>query len=295
MRKLTRGEQIFNIFNVLFLFLMIVISIYPMLYVFFAAFSTPSAYMRQGGNKLLFCPVGFSLASFKAVFKNPSIWTGYGSTIFILAVGVPINIVFTMIGAYVLSRKQLRIRRFLSLLILFTMYFSGGMIPIYLNVRNFGLDGSLWALIIPNAINTFNLIIMRTAFEEVPDSLEEAAKLDGASQLTILFKIMVPLVVPTIAVLILYYAVYHWNSWFNAMLFIHKREKYPLQLILRELIIQNSSIFSSELSTSGAEDEMISETIKYATIVVATVPILAAYPFLQKYFVKGIMVGAVKG
>ena len=175
--------------------------------------------------------------------------------------------------------------------IVFSMYFSGGMIPFYLVVKGVGLNNSIWSLIIPSAISTYNLIIMRTAMVSVPDSLEESAKLDGANHWTILWKIMVPLVKPTIAVICLYYAVTHWNSWFNAMLFIRNKSGYPLQLVLREILLQNDT----SAMTAGADDYLISETIQFATIVVATLPILTIYPFIQKYFVKGVMIGAVKG
>lgn len=291
--KRSTGDYIFDFINVIIMLVLVIITLYPLLYVLFVSFSVPGEYMRFGGN-FLWHPLGFSLASYEEVFGNPNIWTGYRNTLFIVAVGLVFNIVFTIAGAYVLSRPQLMLRRFLSLFTLFTMYFSGGMIPEYLNVRNLGLAGSIWSLILPVAVNTFNLIIMRTAFEGVPQSLEESAKIDGASQLTILVKIMIPLVVPTIAVLVLYYGVSHWNSWFNALIYIRKRELYPLQLILREMIIQNSAAASMDLSAAD-DNAMISETIKYATIVVATVPILCLYPFLQRFFVKGIMVGAVKG
>lgn len=291
--KQSIGERIFDVINVLIMIALIIITLYPLLYVLFVSFSVPGEYMRYGG-KLLWRPLGFSLASYAEVFRNPNIWSGYRNTLFIVVVGLAFNMVFTIAGAYVLSRPQLMLRRFLSLFTLFTMYFSGGMIPTYLNVRNLRLAGTTWSLIIPVAVNTFNLIIMRTAFEGIPQSLEESAKIDGASQLTILVRIMIPLAVPTIAVLVLYYGVSHWNSWFNALIYIRKRELYPLQLILRELIIQNSAAASMDLS--GTDDNaLISETIKYATIVVATVPILCLYPLLQRFFVKGVMVGAVKG
>jgi putative aldouronate transport system permease protein len=210
-----------------------------------------------------------------------------------VVVGTSINMVLTIAAAYVLSRRQLGARKFLTIAIMFTRYFSGGMIPSFLIIRSLGFMNSLWALILPVAVNTFNLVIMRTAFDGVPESMEESAKLDGANQLTILVKIMVPLVVPTIAVLVLYYGVYHWNSWFNALLYIRKREKYPLQLILRELIIENSS--ANDVGLSGDDDAFLSETIKYSTIVISTVPMLLLYPFQQKSFVQGVMVGAVNG
>ena len=177
------------------------------------------------------------------------------------------------------------LKRFFTVMVVFSMYFSGGMIPFFLVVKEVGLYKSIWALIIPSLINVFNLIILRTAMMGVPDSLEESAALDGAGHLTILFRIIAPLVLPTLAVVALYYAVSHWNSWFNALLFIKNRQQYPLQLILREILI-----------LSDSDDGLsLSETIQFATIVVATVPVLCIYPFIQKYFVKGVMVGAVKG
>lgn len=292
MRKMTKGEKAFQVFDILLMTLLIIVTLYPVMYVLFVSFSEPMAYMRNS-NRFLLGPVGFSLKSYQFVFKYGTIWTGYLNTIFIVVVGTSINMVLTIAAAYVLSRRQLGARKFLTIAIMFTRYFSGGMIPSFLIVRNLGLMNNLWALILPVAVNTFNLVIMRTAFDGVPESMEESAKLDGANQLTILVKIMVPLVVPTIAVLVLYYGVYHWNSWFNAMLYIHKREKYPLQMILRELIIENSS--ANDVGLTGDDDAFLSETIKYSTIVISTIPILLLYPFLQKYFVKGVMVGAVKG
>ena len=292
MRKMTKGEKAFQVFDVLLMTVLIIITLYPVMYVLFVSFSEPMAYMKNT-NSFLLGPVGFSLKSYQFVFKYGTIWTGYLNTIFIVVIGTAINMVLTIAAAYVLSRRQLGARKFLTIAIMFTRYFSGGMIPSFLIVRSLGFMNSLWALILPVAVNTFNLVIMRTAFDGVPESMEESAKLDGANQLTILVRIMVPLVVPTIAVLVLYYGVYHWNSWFNALLYIHKREKYPLQLILRELIIENSS--ANDVGLSGDDDAFLSETIKYSTIVISTVPILLLYPFLQKYFVKGVMVGAVKG
>ncbi len=290
--KQTNGERIFNVVNILFMLVMILLTLYPMIYLVFAAFSNPREFMMHEG--LLVKPLGFSLVSFEAVFKNPNILSGYTNTIIVVACGVALNIFMTVLGAYFLSRKGVMLNKVITLFIIFTMYFHGGLIPFYLTVRNLHLDNSLLALIIPGAINTFNLIIMRTAFAAIPDSMEESAKLDGASHMTILTRIMIPLALPTVAVLVLYYGVYHWNAWFNAMIFIRKREMFPLQLVLREIIIQNSTS-DMTLGADTGEMQMLSETIKYAVIIVATVPILALYPFLQKYFVKGVMVGAVKG
>jgi len=199
----------------------------------------------------------------------------------------------TSFGAYALSRKSLQYRKPLMLFIIFTMFFSGGLIPLYLTVKGAGLIDSLWALIIPQAINTFNLILMKTAFEAIPDALEESAKIDGANDFVILFKIVLPLSMPVIAVMLLYYGVSHWNSWFQAMIFLQERSLYPLQLVLREILLQGEATANSGASDGDAA--MLAATLKYATIIVATVPILCVYPFLQKYFVKGALIGAIKG
>ena len=219
--------------------------------------------------------------------------TGYLNTIFIVVVGVAINVLLTAMTAYALSRNDVMHRRPIILFIIFTMYFGGGLIPFFLTVKGLGLNNNLFALILPGAISVFNFLILRTSFESVPPSLEESAKMDGANDFTILFRIFLPLMAPFIAVIALYYGVAHWNAWFNALLFIQDRELYPLQLILREILLISQS------NNSAAGDVITSdnsyETIKYALIVVGTLPILMVYPFLQKYFVKGAMIGAVKG
>lgn len=290
MIKRSLSENIFNSFNILFMLALVVVTIYPLLYVVFASFSDPASYMAHSG--LLLKPLGFSLEAYKAVAENPNIMSGYINTTIILVVGVTINIFMTSIGAYFLSRKNVMWRNPVMFLIVFTMFFHGGLIPFFLTVKWLHLDNSLWALMLPGAINTFNLIIMRTAFAAIPDSIEESARMDGAGHFTILFKIIMPLSMPVIAVMILYYGVHHWNAWFHAMIFINKRELFPLQLILREILIANDTTFMTNVSTG--DDFMIGETIKYAVIVVATLPILAMYPFLQKYFVKGMMIGSLK-
>ena len=212
-----------------------------------------------------------------------------------VAVGVTVNIILTSIAAYFLSRQNILWQRPFAFLIIFTMYFSGGLIPLYLTVtQDFMLQDSLWALNLPVAINTFNLMIMRSGFSAIPARLEESARIDGAGHVIILFRIVLPLAMPTVAVMILYYGVAHWNSWFNASLFITEPSKYPLQLVLRQILLINDT----ESMTGGVDagsQLAVSETLKYAVIVIATLPILCIYPFLQKYFVKGVMIGAVKG
>ena len=288
--KESLSSRIFDVVNVLIIACLIAIVLIPLIHVVAASFSKPSNFVRHEG--LLLWPDGFVLDAYKAVAKNRNIFTGYANTIFIVLVGTFINVVLSLIAAYCLSRRNVMWSTPIMLCIVFSMYFSGGMIPYYLVVKGVGLNGSIWALIIPRAIDTYNLIIIRTAMTSVPESLEESAKLDGAGHWTILWRIMAPLVKPTIAVICLFYAVYHWNAWFDAMLFIRDRAGYPLQLILREILIQNDTT----AMTAGIDDDyLIGETIQFATIVVATVPILAIYPFVQRYFVKGVMIGAVKG
>ena len=289
--KTTIGERIFDIFNIVICMLLCLAILVPVLNILFASLSDPVEVMKTDG--LILWPKGFSTAAYRIVAKNPNIVSGYMNTIFVVVAGTCLNILLSLIGAYVLSRKDAMLVKFFTMFVVFTMYFQGGTIPFYLVVHGLGLTGSRWALIIPVAVNTFNLIVLRTAMAGVPDSLPESAMMDGAGHARILFQIMAPLTKATIAVITLYYAVYHWNSWFNAMIFLRNRSMYPLQLILRELLILDEASYT----TAGGADALAlaSDTVKYATIVVATVPILVIYPFLQKYFVKGVMVGAVKG
>ena len=236
--KRSPGEIIFDFGNAVFLGILTLIFLYPMWYVIMAAFSDPARFVSHTG--LLWLPEGFSLAGFKMVLRTASIVTGYGNIILYVITGTALNILLTSMGAYVLSRKKLYIRRFLSLAIVFTMYLSGGLIPFYLTVRNLGLYNTRLALILPVAVNTWNLIVMRTSMSQVPDSLEEAAKIDGANDFVILFRVILPVIKSTVAVMVLFYAVQHWNSWFNAMIFLQDRSKYPLQLFLREILLSGS-------------------------------------------------------
>ena len=287
--KISRGERIFGVFNVIILTLFTIACLYPFWYVIVASFSESALLMSHPEALLL--PVGWSTEAYEYVFHTKAIWIGYGNTIFYVVVGTAINIFMTLLAAYFLSRKNLPGKTFFTIMIMFTMYFSGGMIPGYLNIQQLGLYNTRWALLLPGALSTYNLIIMRTAMSGIDSSLEESAMLDGAGHMTILWKILVPLTKATIAVLVLYYGVAHWNSWFPALIYLEDTEKQPLQLVLRKILI-----LSDMADTAGGDDaERLSETIKYATIIVSTAPILALYPFLQKYFTKGVMVGAVKG
>lgn len=286
--------QVFSVFNILIMMIVIFMTAYPIYYVVIASFSDPVSLSKFTG--LLVKPLKpYTLDAYKMVFDNPSIVTGFVNTLFVLVVGVIINLVFTMLGAFFLSIKGPKLKDAIAFMIIFTMYFSGGMVPNYLNIKSLGLLNSLWSLILPCAISTSNLIIMKSAFQSIPDSLIESARLDGARYWQVLVKIMIPLSKATIAVMVLYYGVSHWNSWFSASIYLRDSAKYPLQLVMRNIL--NSANATSSMTGGVGADEMAYyvELIKYALIVVTTTPILILYPFLQKYFVKGVMVGAVKG
>lgn len=283
------GERIFMVFVYILLTLIALLCVYPMLHVFFASISDPLELMVHSG--VLLKPQGFSLQGYKIVLENKNIATGYMNTIFILVVGTAINMILSCMGAYALSRKKYMFKKTITMMIVFTMYFSGGLIPNFLLVQNLGLFNTRWALMIPNAIATWNLIVMKTSFQNIPESLEESAKIDGANDFTVLLKIFLPVAKSTLAVMVLFYAVGHWNSWFNAMIYLQDRSKFPLQLFLREIVLSNST---SGNVNPDADVFFLDEVIKFATIIVSTVPILFVYPFAQKYFMTGVMLGSLK-
>lgn len=289
--KKTIGEYFFDIINTLFMIFMIVITLYPFLYVVFASLSEPYKFLAHYG--VLLKPAGFSLKSYEAVINNPNIISGYANTIFVVLVGTTSNLFATSLGAYVLSRKNLFWKGPLMFICVLTMYISGGLVPNYLLIQGLKLINSRWALILPGLVSTYNMIVMRTAFLSIPSSLEESARIDGAGDYTILFRIIIPLSLPTMAVIALFYAVGHWNSWFNAMIYLPDKTKHPLQLVLRDILI-NAQTREMTMDDAFADRYAVAQTVKYATIVVATVPILLLYPYLQKYFVKGVMIGALK-
>ena len=291
--RLSSGEKIFNVFNMLFMVGLTFITFYPFAYVVFASFSDAAMLMRARG--LLLRPVGFNLQAYEMVFKNPVLFSSYFNTLIYVTCGTTLSVFLTICGAYSLSRKNVLLRMPITFFFVFTMWFSGGMIPLFLLVRNLGLLNNRLALILPSAVSTYNLIVTLTYFRSIPDSLEESAKIDGANDYVIMFRIIVPLAVPVIAVITLFYAVGIWNAWFHAMLFLNRRELFPVQLILREILILNDTSGVMGGAVSQGERIQVGETIKYATAVVATVPILVVYPFVQRYFVQGIMIGAIKG
>lgn len=293
-QKKSVGEHCFDIINVLIMIGIAVITIYPIFYV--AVCSVSEGNQLIGARGLILWPKGFDLSAYKAVFSNPNIFSGYRTTLIVVVIGTTLSVLTTAIGAFLITRKDFAAKKVLSYMMVFTMYFTGGMIPTYLVVNNFlHLGDTLASLILPMMISVYNLIIMKANFESIPDSIEEAAKIDGANDIVILFRIILPLSLSVIAVMVLFYGVSYWNSWFQAMMYIHDRSRYPLQLILREILISNDTSSMGTVSSAAGDQYMIGESIKYATIIVATVPILCLYPFIQKYFVKGVMVGAVKG
>lgn len=290
--KRSPAEIIFSVFNYTFIAALMFVMIYPLWYVLMASFS--DAVELSSFSGFLFKPLGFSTDAYRLMMKNPMILRGYGNTLFVLATGLAVNMVMTCLGAYFTSRRDVMFCRSITLLIIFTMYFSGGMIPFYMTVKELGLENSLFSLVIPGAVNTFNLIVLRTAFASVPPALEESARLDGAGHWRIMVQIVLPLCKASLSVVALYYAVQHWNAWFNAMLFLKDRELFPLQLVLREILIQNDTSSMTQMVDAG-NSSFIGETVKYAVIIVSVLPILCIYPFIQKYFEKGVMIGAVKG
>lgn len=288
--KESLGSKVFDVINIIILALLSVICFYPVWYVVVASLSNGDLLMQHTG--LLLKPLGFSVGSYVKVLKNPDIINGYLNTLKILVMSLTVQLVMTSIGAYFFSRTRVMFKRPLMIIITITMFISGGMIPFYQTLQDLHLLETHWGLVIPFAISTYNMIILRTSFESIPVSLSEAARIDGAGHFTVLFKIILPLSKSILAVIALYYGVGTWNGWFWGSTILTDRTMYPLQVILREIIMSNDT--SSMTGGGGGDVEAIAATIRYATIMVATLPILCVYPFLQRYFTKGVMVGAVK-
>lgn len=289
-----KKDRIFPLVNGIFLSVFALLCLYPILYIVFASFSEPDRIMMHSG--LLWKPLGFTLEGYMLAFQNPNIITGYSNTLFYVVVGTVCSLACTAAGAYMLSRKDVMLARPIMLAIIFTMYFSGGLIPLYLQVNSMGLNNTRIVIILLSLVSSWNLIVMRTSFAGIPDTMEESAKIDGAGPLTTLIRIYLPLSLPMLATMALFYGVGQWNSWFNHMIFLSDRSKFPLQLILREILVSNDMSSMTNLNSVGTyASDMYQVLVKYAVVVIATAPILVLYPFLQKYFVKGVMVGAIKG
>ena len=289
------GEKIFLGINNIFMIFLMIITLYPLLYVLFCSLSDPIELGKVSG--LMFKPAGFNLRGYKAVMESENIWLGFRNTIFYVIVGTGCSMMITIIGAYALAKKNLMLKKPIMLYIIFTMYFGGGMIPTFLLVQSLRMTNTVWAMIVPGMLSVYNMIVLRTSFQSIPDSLYESAALDGANDFDMLFKITLPLSKAALATIALFYAVGKWGEWYSALVYLQqRRDLYPLQMFLRELLVRQEDMEMLLSSSVGADAEayLLKEIIKYATIIVSTVPILIVYPFLQKYFVKGVLVGSVK-
>ncbi|MEH7272947.1 carbohydrate ABC transporter permease [Neobacillus vireti] len=298
--KESKTDKIFKVFNYAFLLLAMVIVLYPLIYIISASVSSPSAV--NSGEMWLF-PKGFTLAGYELIFQNDLIWKGYLNTIFYTVLGTSINLLFTLPAAYALSRKDLVGRNIFMGIFVFTMFFGGGLIPSYLVIKGLGLIDTIWAMVLPNAVAVWNLIVARVFFQvTIPKELEEAAAMDGCTNMKLFIKVILPLSTPIIAVMALFYGVGHWNGYFNALIYLSDKELYPLQLVLREILVlqsMTSEMAGGAISGSVAEAQNskaeLAQIIKYGVMIVSTLPIIIVYPFLQRYFVKGVMIGSVKG
>lgn len=290
--KQSRGDFIFTVLVYIILVFAALITLFPFLDVVFSSL-TSSKELVENAKSVIAIPRHPTLENYKYVLSGNSIFRAYGVTIFRTVVGTILNMTITVLTAYPLSKKFLPGRSVLMQIFFFTMIFSGGMIPTYLVVKTFKLTNTIWALIIPSLLNVYNMIIMRTSFEGIPEELEDAARIDGCSEWKTLFRIVLPISKPTLASISLFYAVWHWNAFFDVVLYITDRKLWPLQTLLREVVLTMSM---AELNANLADvTTPPSSSVIAATVMVSTIPILVVYPFLQKYFVKGVMVGAVKG
>ena len=293
-QKLTFDDRVYYIITDILLIILLVIIAYPLIFIVSASFSDPAA---VAASRVVLWPVDPSLAGYRAVFSNPNIVRGYGNTIFYTVVGTLINVSMTLIAAYPLSRRELPWKGFFMFLFTFTMFFGGGMIPTFLLINDLGMINTRWAMIIPGALSVYNMILTRTfMMSNIPNELLEASRIDGCSDFRFFFNITLPLSKAVIAVITLYYAVGHWNSYFSAFLYLSEKRLYPLQLILRDILVANS-ISSTEITDDAilAGKQGMADLLKYALIIVSSAPVIAMYPFVQKYFVKGVMIGSVKG
>ena len=294
-KKKISQDKVVYVVNYILLILLTVSVLYPLIYIVSCSFSSGDALMA-GRVKLL--PVEFTLLSYKTVFEYESIWTGYLNSIIYTVVGTVISIVLTIFAAYPLSRDDFRGGNILMKLFLFTMLFSGGLVPTYLLVKNLGLVDTMWAVVLPTAVNAYNMIVARTFFRQtIPKDLQEAAELDGCSEFKFFTKIVVPLSTPIIAVLCLWVAIGLWNGYFNPLIYINSEDKYPLQLILRRILLMAQVDFGNSAVDPRVvmENQYLSQMLRYGTIIISSLPLMLIYPFVQKYFVKGVMIGAVKG
>ncbi|WP_108775693.1 carbohydrate ABC transporter permease [Lactimicrobium massiliense] len=293
MNKRTKGEKIFSIFNTIILSLLCVIFLLPIWHVAMGSISDPLQVAAHSG--LFLKPLGTpTLGGYKLVMQNSNILRSYGNTILYVVVSTFIGLVLNILAAYIMSRKNLMFGKAFSKMVVFTMIFNGGLVPTFIVMNKLGLYNTRWAVILPGALTAFNIIIMRTSFMDIPEEMIESARIDGADDAKILTRIILPVSKEIVAVIVLFYAVQHWNEWFNASIYLQDRSLWPLQLVLREIVLQSTE--NSIVADASGEDVMIYRPlIKYATIMISIIPMMILYPFVQKYFVTGVMVGSVKG
>lgn len=295
--KETPGRIVFKVINTIILIALAFVCLVPLWHVLMASISDPTYVTQHSG--IIMWPLyseghPVTLKGYTVVLKNNSLIRGYANTIFYVGAGCILTIVFSSLAAYCMSRRRTMWMKYLTIMLTFTMFFNGGLIPTYMVNKFLGIVNTRWVIIAMGLITIFNIIIIKTSFQSLPASLEESAQLDGAGHLTILFKIVLPLTKATIAVIALFYAVGKWNEYLTAAIYLTNRNLYPLQIILREILIENSGTSEVDLSTLGNYD-LYKKLIQYSTIIFATLPILCIYPFVQKYFVKGVMIGSIKG
>lgn len=301
MKKHSRSDRIFDMINMALLTLMMVVILYPLYFIVIASISSPAAV--NSGQVLLF-PRGATLEGYKYVLKDNSIWKGYANTIILTITGTLVNMFLTVTCAYALSKSHLPFIKFIMFAMTFTMFFSGGIIPTYLLVSGMGMRDTIWSLILPTAVSVYNVILMRTYFmNSVPDEIIQAAKIDGCSEIKALTAVVLPLSKPILVTIALFYGVGHWNQFFQALIYISDKDRFPLQLVLRNMLLMGNNAMTSMLSggMSGENAKYMAELmkqieiLKYAVIIVSVLPVLIVYPFLQKFFMKGIMMGSLKG
>jgi len=297
--KESRSDKVFLWCNYIYLTIALVIVLYPLLYIISASISDPK-FVSSGEMWLL--PKGITFEGYARVFENTNIWIGYKNTIIYTVVGTLVNLMVTLPAAYALSRSDFVGRGFFMAMFMVTMFFSGGLVPSYLLVKDLGMVNSMWALILPGAASIWNIIVCRTFFQStIPKELQEAAHIDGCTNTRLFIRIVLPLSMPIIAVMALFYGVGHWNSYFSAMIYLNDSSKYPLQLFLRQILVlqemaaQGGGAIDTSSATAMNSKAEIAALIKYAVIIVSTLPVIAIYPFLQRYFVQGVMIGSVKG
>jgi len=297
--KESKTDRIFLIIVYILVTIAFLVVVYPLIYILSASISDPS--VVNSGQMWLF-PQEITFEGYRTILQNDDIWRGYLNTIILTTVGTTINLLVTIPAGYVLSRKDFPLKSFFTKMMIVTMFISGGLIPTYILVNDLGLSNSLWALILPGAASVYNIVVTRTFFQStIPDELTEAAVMDGASDFRIFLSVVLPISKPIIAVMALFYGVNHWNQYFDALIYLDDRNKYPLQMILREILVLQdlssnpTTMMSEETAMFLNEQQNLGEIIKYGVMIVATLPIIMVYPFLQKYFVKGVMIGSIKG